>query len=163
VELVLAAARRRFASAARVASVVVACGVMLMSGSLVSGAASLKPPVITETFTSLPCHRSTTIGLEGCAEGQLLSTDRRINEQVKLLFGVIATAPQRRNFVAVENQWLAYRKADCSTVSDAFQGGSIAPVEYALCEVRDNEARSADLHSYFALLEEGSSASPAWP
>lgn len=131
--------------------------------SIASSAGTLAPPVITEPFTPLPCQRSTTLGLEGCAEGQLTTADRSINEQVNVLFHVIATARQRSSFVAVEAEWLKYRKADCTTVSAAFQGGTIAPVEYALCEVRDDEARSADLHSYFRLLEEGRGGAPTWP
>jgi uncharacterized protein YecT (DUF1311 family) len=143
---------------------VVGAAVLVSAGvSGASGVATLTPPVITEPFTPLPCHHGTTLGLEGCAEGQLLSTDRRINEQVKLLFDVIPTARQKRDFVAVEKEWLTYRKADCSTVSAIFQGGTIEPVEYALCEVRDDEARSADLHSYFDLLEEGRGDVPTWP
>jgi uncharacterized protein YecT (DUF1311 family) len=134
------------------------------SGAIDSlGAATLRPPVIKEPFTPLPCHHGTTIGLEGCAEGQLLSADRRIDEQVKLLFKEISIARRRQNFVAVENEWLAYRKADCSAMSAVFQGGTIAPLEYALCEVRDDESRSADLHTYFNLLEEGRSNAPEWP
>jgi uncharacterized protein YecT (DUF1311 family) len=143
----------------------VVCGLTLAGAGFAaaSSAAALSPPVITEPFTPLPCHHGTTLGLEGCAEGQLLSADRRINEQVKLLFNVIATTQQKRSFVTVEKEWLTYRKADCSTVSAVFQGGTIAPVEYALCEVRDDEARSADLHSYFGLLEEGRGDVPTWP
>jgi len=133
--------------------------------SIPAGAADsprLSPPVITENFTPLPCHHTTTIGLEGCAEGQLLSTDRRLNEQVKLLFTLMPTDDRKVSFDSVERAWLAYRKADCSTVTAAFQGGTIAPVDYALCEVRDNVARSADLHSLFELMEEGNSG-PRWP
>lgn len=143
----------------------VVCGMTLAGAGFAatSSAAVLTPPEITEPFTPLPCHHGTTLGLEGCAEGQLLSADRRINEQVKLLFSVIATTQQKRSFVAVEQEWLTYRKADCSTVSAVFQGGTIAPVEYALCEVRDDEARSTDLHSYFGLLEEGRGNVPRWP
>jgi uncharacterized protein YecT (DUF1311 family) len=144
--------------------VIVVTGTLLVGGAASGASAStLKPPVITEPFTPLPCHHRTTIGLEGCTEGQLLSGDRRINEEVRLLFGAMPTVSQRRAFVAVENEWLAYREADCSTVSAIFQGGTIAPVEFALCEVREDNARSADLHSYFGLLEEGVSDVPKWP
>jgi uncharacterized protein YecT (DUF1311 family) len=145
--------------------VILVSGVVLAGAGVsdASSAATLTPPVITEPFTPLPCHHGTTLGLEGCAEGQLLSADRHLNEQVKLLVEVISTVHQKRSFVAVEKEWLSYRKADCSTVLAIFQGGTIAPVEYALCEVRDDEARSTDLHSYFGLLEEGRSDIPTWP
>jgi uncharacterized protein YecT (DUF1311 family) len=149
----------------RGARVIVVCGVLLIGAdiSVASSAPTPTPPVITEPFTPLPCHHGTTLGLEGCAEGQLLSTDRRVNKEVKLLFTVIPTAHQKQSFVQVEREWLAFRKADCSTMSAVFEGGTIAPLEYALCEVRDDEARSSDLYSYFGLLEEGRSDLPAWP
>jgi uncharacterized protein YecT (DUF1311 family) len=132
-----------------------------MSPSDASGT-SPKAPVIHEPFTPLPCRRGTTIGLEGCAEGQLLTADRRLNKQVQVVLVAIATTRQRRQFVKVEEQWLAYRTSDCANVAATFQGGTIQPVEYALCELRDDEARSSDLHSFFSLLEEGTSG-PAWP
>jgi uncharacterized protein YecT (DUF1311 family) len=146
-------------------SAAICVGAVLIGASIsaVSSAGTLAPPVITEPYTPLPCHRNTTLGLEGCTEGQLTTADRGINEQVKVLFDAISAARQRRTFVAVETEWMKYRTADCSTVSAIFQGGTIAPLEYALCEVRDDEARSADLHSYFSLLEEGRSNPPKWP
>jgi uncharacterized protein YecT (DUF1311 family) len=128
-----------------------------------SGPTALKPPVIIETFTRLPCNRGTTIGLEGCAEGRLLSADRRLNEQVKLLFDLLPTAQRRRSFVAVQDEWFAYRTADCATFAAIFQGGTIAPVEYTSCEVQDDVSRGTDLHLFFTLLEEGASSQPAWP
>jgi hypothetical protein len=36
-------------------------------------------------------------------------------------------------------------------------------VQYALCEVGDDQAKSASLHSFFKLLEQGSSPATAWP
>jgi uncharacterized protein YecT (DUF1311 family) len=149
----------------RGARAIVVSGVLFVGAGIsdASSATTPAPPVITEPFTPLPCHHGTTLGLEGCAEGQLLTADRRINDEVKLLLNVIPTSHQQRSFVAVEREWLAYRKADCSTMSAVFEGGTIAPLEYALCEVRDDEARSTDLHSYFGLLEEGRGDLPKWP
>ncbi len=154
---------RSFVAAILVTGLLTAQFALSSAPSGASGTTSLSPPVIKEPFTPLPCHRGTTLGLEGCAEGQLLTTDRRLDEQVKLIFAAIATMSQRRGFVAVEEQWLAYRGSDCSNVAATFQGGTIQPVEYALCEVHDDETRSADLRSFFALLEEGKSPVPAWP
>jgi uncharacterized protein YecT (DUF1311 family) len=165
VAVVLGAARaRRWPLSRWVATICIGGGVLAGAGIAVpSSAGTLTPPVITEPFTPLPCHHTTTLGLEGCAEGQLSTADRAINEQVRLLVQVIPTTRQRASFVDVETEWMKYRTADCSTVSAVFEGGTIAPIEYALCEVRDDVARSADLRAYFSLLEEGHRNAPRWP
>jgi uncharacterized protein YecT (DUF1311 family) len=129
-----------------------------------SGAAgTLAPPVIRETFTILPCNHATTVGLEGCAEGQILATDHRLNVEVALIFRVLHNTSQRRTFVTSENLWLTYRNADCQSEASVYGGGTLAPVEFADCEVLDNESRSSDLHGHYELLEQGSSSVPAWP
>ncbi|MHB8378381.1 MAG: lysozyme inhibitor LprI family protein [Acidimicrobiales bacterium] len=131
--------------------------------SLAKVPTALSPPVIKESFTHLECNQSSTMGLEGCAEVRLLSADRRVNQEVRLLFQVMKTKSQKRKFVAAENVWLTSRTADCQSESTAYQGGTLAPVEYGLCEVGEDQARSAMLHSYFDLLEQGTSAPPFWP
>jgi uncharacterized protein YecT (DUF1311 family) len=124
---------------------------------------TLAPPVIRETFTALPCNHSTTVGLEGCAEGQLLTTDHRLNVEVALVFRELHTTAQRRSFVESEKLWFSYRVADCQSDASVYQGGTLAPVEFAQCEVLDNESRSSDLHGHYALIVQGNAAAPAWP
>jgi uncharacterized protein YecT (DUF1311 family) len=119
-------------------------------------------PVIAEHFTKLPCTHKNTLGLEGCAEGQLVSTDKRIDKEVTLLFSLVPTA-QQKSLTTAETVFLKYRSATCKAYSDVYRGGSFAPVEYALCEVRMDEAQSTALHGYFRLAEEGASHSLTWP
>jgi uncharacterized protein YecT (DUF1311 family) len=123
---------------------------------------TLATPVITEHFTKLPCNHENTLGLEGCAEGQLLSADRRIDNEVKLLFSLIPKA-QRTSLTSSQKVFLTYRKSTCTAFSDVYRGGTFAPVEYALCEVRLDEVQSATLHVYFRLANEGASRSLRWP
>jgi uncharacterized protein YecT (DUF1311 family) len=136
--------------------------VPLFSGTA-DAAGKLSPPIIHERFTAVPCNHSTTIGLEGCAEGKLLATDHRLNVEVALIFKASVSLSQRRLFVMSEDLWLTYRNADCQSVAATYQGGSLAPVECADCEVTDNEARSVDLHGHFELLEQGNDSAPTWP
>jgi uncharacterized protein YecT (DUF1311 family) len=119
-------------------------------------------PVITEHFAKLPCNHKNTLGLEGCAEGQLMSTDKRIDKEVSLLFSLVPKA-QQKSLATAETVFLKYRSATCKAYSDVYRGGSFAPVEYALCEVRTDEAQSAALHGYFRLAEDGASHSLPWP
>jgi uncharacterized protein YecT (DUF1311 family) len=119
-------------------------------------------PVITEHFTKLPCNHKNTLGLEGCAEGQLLSADRRIDKEVKLLFSLVPKA-QQKSLTSAQKVFLTYRKSTCTAYSDVYRGGTFAPVEYALCEVRLDEVQSTTLHVYFRLANEGASRSLTWP
>jgi hypothetical protein len=59
--------------------------------------------------------------------------------------------------------WLASRTADCQSESNVYQGGSIAPMQYAHCEVSEDQARSMMLRSYFNLLEQNTRNEPIWP
>ena len=136
---------------------------LALSLSAVAAASPLKTPVIKENFTKLPCNHKTTLGLEGCAEGQLVSADHQINLQVALVLTSMSTNSQKADFVKAENLWFAFRGADCMSVSATYQGGSLAPVEFARCEVRDDALRSAALHSQYQLMEQDNSSAPAWP
>ncbi|HVA53452.1 MAG TPA: lysozyme inhibitor LprI family protein [Acidimicrobiales bacterium] len=119
--------------------------------------------MITESFTHLACNQSSTIGLEGCAEAHVLSSDRRVNREVRLLFGLFTTSSQKRTFVTAENMWLASRSADCRSESSIYQGGTFAAVQYGLCEVSEDGARSVELRTFFDLLEQGATTKPLWP
>jgi uncharacterized protein YecT (DUF1311 family) len=162
--------RSRFARATHrrllVLGVLAAAGVALAScgsGSPTTSTTTTAPsPVISEHFTKLPCNHKNTLGLEGCAEGQLLSADRRIDKEVKLLFSLVPKA-QQKSLASAQKEFLAYRKSTCTAFSDVYRGGTFAPVEYALCEVRLDEVQSTTLHVYFRLANEGASRSLTWP
>ena len=129
----------------------------------ITSTTKLRPPVITETFTRLACSQSSTVGMEGCAEAQLLKGDALLNREVHLLFTLLPTKSQQRSFVRAEKAWLAFRAADCQSTADVYQRGTFEPVAYGQCEVNDDLARSSSLHSYFLTLEQGSSPVPTWP
>jgi uncharacterized protein YecT (DUF1311 family) len=124
----------------------------------------LRPPVITEDFTPLPCHKNTTLGMEGCAESRLLSADQRLNEQVAVVFELYRTDGEKLDFVKAEKLWFTYRVSDCQSFAAIFEGGSIAPLDYAECEVHDDQSRGADLHSFYDELTQGNNTNiPTWP
>ena len=87
--------------------------------------------MIRESFTPLPCGGTptnrTTVQQEGCAEQQILRTDKTINSLNKAIFAKLRDDPARRRFIAAQQAWLAYRRAYCLSLSDVFQGGSQAP------------------------------------
>jgi uncharacterized protein YecT (DUF1311 family) len=123
--------------------------------------AKLAPPVIHEPFTPLPCtgapgHR-TTLEMEGCAEQQILSSDKRIDALNQEIFGKLFDAAARRRFIAGHNAWLAYRRAYCLSASDVFEGGTEALVVYADCSASVNSQHVKDLKAF--LRDFGPSAS----
>ncbi len=161
--LVLAARAGSMPQRALTVVVALALATVPLVASASGASAKLSPPVIRETFTILPCNHSTTIGLEGCAEGRIIATDHRLNVEVALIFRVLHDTSQRRSFVTSENLWFTYRDADCQSVASVYAGGTLAPVEFADCEVADNTSRSADLHVHYELFEQDNTSAPAWP
>ena len=98
--------RRRSSLAATIALVVgVGAGVSLgpVGASAVASAAKkappMKPPVITESFTLLPCNKGSTIGTEGCEEHQLVTADKRIDREVSVLFALLHDDAARSRLV----------------------------------------------------------------
>lgn len=119
----------------------------------------LKPPVIKESFTSLPCTGApssrTTLQMEGCAERQILRDDATIDTLSAKVFARLADTPARRRFLADHRAWLAYRRADCLSRSDRFEGGSEAPVVFARCVASLNGQRIKDLRTFLGELTRG--------
>ena len=123
------------------------------------GAQKLSPPVIHERFTPLPCSgkpaNRTTLQMEGCAEHQILRTDATINALAKSIFFLLHNDLAKRRFIAAQRAWLAFRHADCLSVSDLFQGGTEAPVLDAECTVERNADRIKDLRTFRSDLSRG--------
>ncbi len=114
--------------------------------------AKLSPPVIHESFTPLPCsgtpgHRS-TLQMEGCAEQQILASDKRIDALNQEIFGKLFDAAARRRFIAGHNAWFAYRRAYCLSASDVFEGGTEAAVVDADCTASVNASHVTDLKAF---------------
>jgi uncharacterized protein YecT (DUF1311 family) len=122
-------------------------------------AADLAPPVIHESFTILPCTGKpasrTTLELEGCAEHQILNTDKAIDVLERTIFHLLGTDSARRDLIAAAHAWLNYRRADCLSASDAFQGGTLSGVVFADCFVARNKQRAKDLKTFEHSLRSG--------
>jgi uncharacterized protein YecT (DUF1311 family) len=114
------------------------------------------PPAIREMFTPLPCsgkpNSRTTLQQEGCAEHDVLRTDKQIDALAKSVFALLRDNAAKRRFLAAEKAWLAYRRADCSSMSDVFEGGTQAPVVDAQCSAARNRVRIKDLRTFASDL-----------
>ena len=118
-------------------------------------AGPLKPPVIHEAFTPLPCpkHPVSTVDLEGCSEQAVLRSDRRIDADVKAIFGLLAKS-ERRGFVAGEAAWLRYRKLSCDAEASTFAGGTLLPVDFIGCVEGRNQSHLKDLAGTLKVLRQ---------
>jgi uncharacterized protein YecT (DUF1311 family) len=119
-------------------------------------AAKLAPPVIHESFTPMPCtgspgHRS-TLQEEGCAEQQILRSDKQINTLNRKIFTALHTTSGRRDLIAGHRAWLGYRKSYCLSVSDVFQGGTAAGVVDADCTATVNGQHVSNLRTFLKDL-----------
>jgi uncharacterized protein YecT (DUF1311 family) len=109
-------------------------------------AAVLKPPVIHETFTVLPCpkHPVSTLDLEGCSEQAIVRTDRKIDAQAKAIF-MLLRPDARATFVRGERAWLQYRQASCSAAASKYAGGTFSGVVAASCTLARSTSHLSDL------------------
>ncbi len=143
------------------ATIVAACAMVALTSAaqaLAAGghAAKLAPPVIHESFTPMPCSGSpgkrSTLQEEGCAEQQILRSDKQINVLNQRIFNALPTTSARRDLIAGHKAWLTYRKSYCLSVSDVFQGGTLAGVVDADCTATLNGQHVSNLKTFFKDL-----------
>ncbi|HXD64941.1 MAG TPA: lysozyme inhibitor LprI family protein [Solirubrobacteraceae bacterium] len=119
-------------------------------------AAKLAPPVIHESFTPMPCSGSpgkrSTLQEEGCAEQQILHSDKQIDSLNQKIFNALHTTSARRDLIAGHRAWLTYRKSYCLSVSDVFQGGTLAGVVDADCVATVNGQHVSNLKTFLKDL-----------
>jgi uncharacterized protein YecT (DUF1311 family) len=126
------------------------------AGASSGHAAKLAPPVIHESFTPLPCTgapgKRTTLQEEGCAEQQILRSDKQINTLNGKIFTALPTTSARRDLLAGHKAWLSYRKSYCLSQSDVFQGGTLAGVVDAECTAQLNGQHVSNLKEFLKNL-----------
>ena len=107
---------------------------MVLAVVAVLAGTALKPPVIHEVFTPLPCpkHQVSTLDIEGCLEQAILKTDRTINADARAIFNRLRPSA-RASFVAGEQAWLRYRNLSCVAEASKYAGGTAAGVVAAGC------------------------------
>jgi uncharacterized protein YecT (DUF1311 family) len=149
---------KRFSSVGAIATVcaVVAAAAATPAGASTARAAKLTPPVIRESFTPMPCtgkpaHR-TTLQEEACSEQQILRSDKQINALNQKIFEALDTNSARRDLIAGHRAWLAYRKSYCLSVSDVFQGGTLAGVVDADCVATVSAQHVSNLKTFLKDL-----------
>jgi uncharacterized protein YecT (DUF1311 family) len=112
--------------------------------------------VIHERFTLLPCPADkkdkTQLELEGCAEHAIVRTDRKIDAVAKTVFDLLGDTAARRRFVAAQRAWLSFRAADCLSVSDKYEGGTLAALLDATCTADRSTQHLREIRDLARLL-----------
>lgn len=118
--------------------------------SISSVSQDLKPPVISEHFTLLPCPAKpkTTLAFEGCAAHRIVRSDKAINQRVKVIFSLLKGVTAQGSFIRGERAWLTYRRAVCESRADVYEGGSAAPLVFAECVADKNAVHLKDLRAF---------------
>jgi uncharacterized protein YecT (DUF1311 family) len=133
---------------------VVAVVLFALAATASADATALKPPVIKEVFTSLKCtHDETTLGMEGCAEQQILKSDKTIDSLNAKIFAKLNTSG-KKDFITGHDAWLKYRTAYCLSESDVFQGGTEAGVIDARCAANVSRAHAKELQDFLSSLNQ---------
>ncbi len=143
------------------ATIVAACATVALTSAAQAVAsdghvAKLAPPVIHESFTPLPCSgtpgKRSTLQEQGCAEQQILHSDEQIDSLNQKIFNALSTNSARRDLISGHKAWLAYRKSYCLSVSDVFQGGTLAGVVDADCTATVNNQHVTNLKRFLRDL-----------
>ena len=101
--------------------------------------------------TGKPAHR-TTLQDEACSEQQILRSDKQINALNQKIFSALGTNSARRDLIAGHRAWLAYRKSYCLSVSDVFEGGTLAGVIDADCVATVSAQHVSNLKTFLKDL-----------
>jgi uncharacterized protein YecT (DUF1311 family) len=113
-------------------------------------------PTIHETFTVLPCTgapaQRSTLEQEGCAEHQILATDKQIDGLNGEIVARVGNHAAQQRFVAGHRAWLTYRRAFCLSRADVLRGGTESAVIDATCSVELNRRHIVDLRHFLSDL-----------
>jgi uncharacterized protein YecT (DUF1311 family) len=137
---------RRVPTTFKSCSMLCACTLFLLLWVPVVSAAS-GPPVISESFTKLPCpaNPKSTVDYEGCLEQKLLRSDRAINTQAAQIFQLLGSVSARAAFGFGERAWLTYRRRSCTAESSIYAGGTAKPLAFLRCSVNRNSTHQTEL------------------
>ena len=110
---------------------------------------ALGPPVIHESFKSLPCpgRPLSFKEIEGCERQAVLESDRQVDARVRVIFQFNLTKAARAAFVSGEKAWLNYREAHCSI--DSASTGNLR------CKAMQNARHLIDLVDWPCSRSEG--------
>jgi uncharacterized protein YecT (DUF1311 family) len=103
-----------------------------------------------------PCAEAQTqLSLTTCWTRLANAAGRRVDSrfrQVRAKLDPKAFPEAAAGFEAAQAKWREYRNAHCEAVEKVYTGGSMGPMQGAICRMRLNEARDAELKALLSDL-----------
>jgi uncharacterized protein YecT (DUF1311 family) len=102
--------------------------------------------------------------LDACAGSMAKAADARLNKSYRELMCYLNMddyKDERAQLVAAQRAWLAFRDADCAWQGSG--GGSISPMNQALCLAGLSDARAKELDSWPFNADRSSAMGPCPP
>jgi len=101
----------------------------------------------TAPYAAEDCSKLTTqMDLNRCAADNAAAADTALNALYRKVTAKLDDKDSRAALVKAERAWLAYRDAECAyETGPQAEGGSIWPMEEAMCEQRMTDARMKEL------------------
>ncbi len=96
-----------------------------------------------------PCYSQTQQEMNATAEAQYEKADARLNKVYQKLMAQL-DEKEKKKLIASERKWVAYRDAQAKQASDADEGGSIAPMDYATTALDLTQSRIKELEQQLA-------------
>jgi uncharacterized protein YecT (DUF1311 family) len=98
-----------------------------------------------------PClekpENSSTQAMADCVRAETAAWDRLLNADYKDLLAVL-NAKAKESVMAAERAWIAARDADCKVPYDIFEGGTMAQLDGASCDLDRTATRLLQVHSW---------------
>jgi uncharacterized protein YecT (DUF1311 family) len=124
---------------------------MMVVAGIAAGLLGLAGPALAASVTTAgappACAESarTQPEMTACARTDATAADRRLSAAYRELLRYVEGSDRRR-LVAAQRAWLAFRDADCAFFSGG--GGSIAPMNAAVCRADRSRTRAEELESW---------------
>ena len=97
---------------------------------------------------------STQTDMNACAAAALTAADSKLNSLYGEIEGRLAgDSGAKKELVAAQRAWLAFRDAECAFASSGVAGGSVAPMIYSLCLEDQTQRRARDFDGYLKCAE----------
>jgi uncharacterized protein YecT (DUF1311 family) len=120
---------------------VVGCALALVAAGL--GAAAIRGG--GQSYAQCLKTAQTTAAMQAC----ITAEHKRVDAQLNKVYGQLAKAGvDKPLLLKAENNWIAFRDADCKFVASFNAGGTLASVNQGDCLITNEAARVKQLQSY---------------